>query len=106
MSEGAYFEGSYSYVRVEDLDGEKLIEERLPLEGEKVGELRFLSRTTLRIDPGSYRLESFQRPCDGNCDSLDPPTDMCSSEIAVARDRAVQVAITVRPGEGCTVETE
>ena len=106
MSEGGYFEGSYSYVRVENLDGEKLIEERLPLEGEKLGELRFLSRTTLRLDPGSYRLVSFQRPCEGSCDSLDPPTDVCSGKIAVARDRAVQVAITVRPGAGCTIETE
>jgi hypothetical protein len=34
VSEGMYVEGSYSYVRVENLDGDKLIEKRLPLDGE------------------------------------------------------------------------
>ena len=29
MSEGTYFEGSYSYLRVERPDGDKLLEERL-----------------------------------------------------------------------------
>jgi hypothetical protein len=61
---------------------------------------------TLRLDPGSYRFVSFQRPCDGNCDILDPPTDKCSREIVVVRDRPVEATITVRPSEGCSVEVE
>jgi hypothetical protein len=63
MSQGAYFEGSYSYVRVENLDGDELMEKRFPQEG----------RT--------------QRPCSGDCGHLDPPTDECSREIVV-RPRA------------------
>jgi hypothetical protein len=106
MSEGAYFEGSYSYVRVESLVGDELVEERLPLDAKKLDELRFLSTRALRLDPGTYRLVSFQRPCDGSCDSLDPPTDSCSRRITVTRDRSVDVATTVRPGEGCTVEID
>ena len=106
MSQGAYFEGSYSYVRVENLDGDELIEKRFTQAARKLDELRFLSTMTLRIDPGSYRLVSFQRPCDGNCGSLDPPTDECSREIVIVRDRPVEATITVRLGEGCSVEVE
>jgi hypothetical protein len=106
MSQGGYFEGSYSYVRVENLDGDELMEERFPQEGRKLGELRFLFAMTLRIDPGSYRLVSFQRPCSGDCGHLDPPTDECSREIVVVRGRPVEATITVRPGEGCSVEVE
>lgn len=65
QSGGLYFEGSYSYVRVERLDGEKLLQERL--------DDRLTAR--LRLDPGTYRIASLQRPCEGNCGSLDPPTD-------------------------------
>jgi hypothetical protein len=106
MSQGGYIEGSYSYVRVESLAGDKVIEKRFPLEVEKLGPLRFLSTTTVRLAPGSYRLVSFQRPCSGNCGLLDPPTDKCSREMVVAPDRSVEATITVRPGEGCSVEVE
>jgi hypothetical protein len=106
VSQGGYTEGSYSYVRVEDLDGDEQIEKRFSLEGRKLGPLRFLSALTLRLDPGSYRLVSFQRPCDGGCDSLDPPTDECSRTVVVTAGRSVAVTITVRPGEGCSVEVE
>jgi hypothetical protein len=104
MSEGGYIEGTYSYVRVERLDGNELIEKRFTQEAGKLDELRLLSTMTLRLDPGSYRLVSFQRPCSGNCENLDPPTDECSREIVVVRDRPVEATITVRPGEGCSVE--
>jgi hypothetical protein len=103
MSQGGYEEGSYSYVRIGNLDGDELIEKRFTQDARKIGKLRFLSTMTLRLDPGSYRLVSFQRPCDGNCSVLDPPTDTCSREIVVLRDRPVRVRITVRPGAGCTV---
>jgi hypothetical protein len=106
MSQGGYFEGSYSYVRVENLDGDELIEKRFTEDAGKLDELRFLSTMTLRIDPGSYRLVSFQRPCSGDCGHLDPPTDECSREIVVVRGRPVEATITVRPGEGCAVEVE
>jgi hypothetical protein len=106
VSQGAYFEGSYSYVRIENLDGDKLIEKRFSLEGRELGPGRFLSAMTLRLEPGSYRLVSFQRPCDGGCDSLDSPTDECSHDVVVTAGRSVAVTITVRPGENCSVEVE
>ncbi len=104
MSEGAYVEGSYSYVRVERPQGGKLLEERLP-DGEPAGQEKFVSDVILRLDPGDYRLVSFQRPCDGSCDSLDPPTDECERVIRVTRREAL-VTVTVRPGEACTIEAQ
>jgi hypothetical protein len=108
MSQGTYIEGAYSYIRVEKLDGSEPIEKQFTQEGRKLDELRLLSTITLRIDPGSYRLVSFQRPCNANCANanLGPPTDECSREFVVVRGRPVEATITVRPGEGCSVEVE
>jgi hypothetical protein len=89
QSGGLYFEGSYSYVRVERLDGEKLLQDRL--------DDRLTAR--LRLDPGTYRFASFQRPCEGNCGSLDPPTDECERVIRV--ERAMDVQILAGAGVPC-----
>ena len=98
VSQGAYFEGSYSYIRVEHTSGDKLLEERLP---EATGHSpTFVSEAVLRVDPGEYRFVSFQRTCDGNCGSLDPPSDECKQVVRV--DEPAELTVTVRPGEGCT----
>jgi hypothetical protein len=88
VSHGLYAEGSYSYVRVERLDGEELLEERLEQEGAR-----------LRLDPGAYRFASFQRPCDGNCESLDPPEAECERVIRV--ERAMEVRVFATAGLPC-----
>ena len=104
MSEAAYIHGMYSYVRVERLSGDKLIEERL---ADAAGTYpRFISRAAVRLDPGEYRLASFQRPCESNCGSLAAPTDECNRLIQVSPGDAVEVTVTVRPGEGCRIEFE
>ena len=98
VSQSAYFEGSYSYIRVEHTNGDKLLEERLP---EATGHSpTFVSETVLRLDPDEYRFVSFQRACDGNCGSLDPPSDECTQIVRV--DESAALTVTVRPGEGCT----
>ena len=97
VSQGAYFEGSYSYIRVERTNGDKLLEERLP---EMTGHSpTFVSETVLRLDPGAYRFVSFQRTCDGNCGSLDSPSDGCKKIVPVGE--STHLTVTVRPGEGC-----
>jgi hypothetical protein len=92
---GLYFEGSYSYVRVErggrSLTQVRLSNERVP-------------RATVSLDPGTYRLISFQRPCDGNCSQLDPPTDRCSHELEAKAGERVEATVHLRPGDGCTID--
>jgi D-alanyl-D-alanine dipeptidase len=56
---------------------------------------------TRRLPPGRYRVISYQRPCDGNCGLLDPPTDRCVRPIRVLSGGLTEVAVSVRPGRGC-----
>ena len=86
-----YTEGSFSYVRVER-DGQEIA--KVKLED---------SRAELRLDEGSYRLISFQRPCDGNCGYLDPPMDQCDLPVDVAPDELVTATVRLSPGKGCTI---
>jgi zinc D-Ala-D-Ala dipeptidase len=44
---------------------------------------------------------SYQRPCDGNCGLLDPPTDRCARPIRILSGGLTEVAVRVRPGRGC-----
>jgi hypothetical protein len=92
-----YIEGSYSYVRVEQ-GGKSVKQVRLSNE-------RF-PRATIRLEPGTYRLISFQRPCDGNCSMLDPPTDQCSREITAEAAAELGTVVRLSPGEGCEILEE
>jgi len=92
----AYAEGSYSYVRIEEDDGDEVSEKRL----DDVPRPTW----TTHLEPGSYRLISYQRPCAGDCSTLDPPTDRCEKLFHVARRGRIAAAIRVSPGEGCTIE--
>jgi hypothetical protein len=98
-SAGLYAEGARSYVRIETPDEEEVLE--VELQPTPAGH-----ETTIRLDPGEYRLVSWQRPCEGSCDSLDPPTDRCADEFAIAPGTSVEASIQVRAAEGCTIEFE
>jgi hypothetical protein len=98
-SEGLYAEGALSYVRIETPGEEKLVE--VELQPTESGH-----EASIRLDPGEYRLVSWQRPCDGNCDSLDPPTDRCAEEFALEPGNALTAAIKVRAADGCTIDFE
>src|SRR4051812_19253483 len=91
-SRGLYVEGSISYVRVRGI-GRKLVVAK------RSGRPSF--RMQRRLSPGRYRVISYQRPCDGNCGTLDPPTDRCAREIRVLSGGLTEVAVRVRPGRRC-----
>jgi hypothetical protein len=84
-------EGAYSYVRIEDKSGSKVAEQRLPGDG----------RAETSLDPGSYRLVSYQRTCDGNCGTLDPASDRCSASFTASGPVSARIRVTY--GSGCTV---
>jgi zinc D-Ala-D-Ala dipeptidase len=93
-SRGLYVEGSISFVRVRDSHGGLVVRRR-------TAKPRFRMRRSLR--PGLYRVISYQRPCEGNCDFLDPPTDRCARRVRIRSGGLTEVAVTVRPGRGCTM---
>jgi zinc D-Ala-D-Ala dipeptidase len=97
-SQGTYHEGSVSHVRVRDTDGRVVLERTY----------RVRPRFRLRhpLPQGIYRVRSFQRPCDGNCGTLDPPTDSCSRRFRILPRGRTAVRVTVRPGRGCRIAAE
>lgn len=88
-----YVEGSIGYVRIQSRAGRTLAEKTFRTSSE----LRFA------LMPGTYRLVSFQRPCDGNCGYLDPPTDRCGRLLRVHAHVTVSAQVLVSPGSGCTI---
>jgi D-alanyl-D-alanine dipeptidase len=93
-SSGLYTEGAVSYVRVRGRSGAVVVRRR-------VHRPRF--RMQRLLPPGRYRVISYQRPCDGNCGLLDPPTDRCAQPVRVFSGGLTEVAVRVRPGRGCTM---
>jgi hypothetical protein len=94
MSGGLYVEGSLGYVRLVDENGSTVFEKQLDPEKPK------LSRD---LPAGEYVLQSWQRPCDGNCGYLDPPTDRCDSNVSLPENGEARVTITLHPGKGCDI---
>jgi hypothetical protein len=91
-SHGLYVEGAVSYVRVRASGGRVVVARR-------VRKPRF--RMKRRLAPGRYRVTSYQRPCDGNCRLLDPPTDRCARPVRILSGGLTEVGVRVRPGRGC-----
>ena len=56
-----------------------------------------------RLAPGTYMVINYQRPCDGNCGTLDPPTDRCVRRVRILSGGLTEVALRVRPGRRCTI---
>jgi hypothetical protein len=88
-----YTEGSVSFVRVRDSGGDLVLSRRV--------RHRPRFRLRRRLAAGEYVVRSYQRPCDGNCSTLDPPTDRCARRVRVLTDGLTEVSVTVRPGRGC-----
>jgi len=96
MGGAFYTEGSRSYLSVNAKAGGR----------DRVG--YFITHPndpvyTKRLAAGTYRLDSWQRPCDGNCSNLDPPTDSCSGQLTVTTGQELAATVTVKPSQGCSI---
>jgi hypothetical protein len=98
-SVGLYVEGARSYVRVETVAGDEVVE--LELESTQAG-----YETRILLDPGRYRLLSWQRPSAGGGDIYDPPTDRCDEAFEIFARTPAEAAIEVRAGQGCAIRFE
>jgi hypothetical protein len=69
-----------------------------------------------RLEPGSYRVRSYQRTCSASCPSSssdpahaprpDPPSARCFAPVEMIDDQVVEVLITVDPTRAiCEIET-
>ena len=98
---GAYDDGAFHYLRIEDHTGEVVLE-RQYRRGSDV-------RLVARLHSGRYRVISWQRPCEGACPGkghgharLDAPTDICGTKIKVVPNQLLTVIVRLKPGVGCT----
>jgi hypothetical protein len=78
-------EGAFSYIRLERAGGATVAARRLPGSG----------KLTLTVPPGTYRLASWQRTCDGNCGNLDPPSNQCARPFTLRKGGKLQAVIRV-----------
>ena len=92
---GGYTEGARSYVEVEDEQGDSIVEEQLPNTERPSFEVR--------LDPGVYRVKSWQRICDGDCSKLSPPRDECSRSFTIFAHEPVRGTIRVTASLGCEI---
>jgi hypothetical protein len=90
-----YIEGQVSYLIVRDADGHILAERAFS------GVRPNRPAIDVRLAPGRYVVTSYQRPCDGNCGYLDPPTDRCRTTVTLAADDDVVLNVEFAPGQGC-----
>jgi len=98
LAQCCYIEGTQSIVRVRGPE-EAVGRSRAPAH-------RHEKLLDTHVPAGSYRLRAYQRPCDGNCGYLDPPTDGCTTKFDVYPSATIQVKIRAVPGKHCRITVE
>jgi hypothetical protein len=93
VGNGIPVEGALSYIRIERATGGTLIGRQLPDSG----------KLSLKLDPGAYRLVSWQRTCDANCGNLDPPSSRCARPFTVRRREPLEATIRVNFASSCVI---
>jgi hypothetical protein len=78
-------EGAISYIRVERAN-QLVFTAHHRLWGRKF---------VIKLDPGVYRLASWQRICDGNCGYLDAPSNRCERALSVRGGELLQATVRV-----------
>jgi hypothetical protein len=91
-------EGFYSYFLVENSEGKTV---------QLIGQQGVASTPlSLQIAPGTYTIASYQRTCDAACPQQDPPFGRCAKTVTVGSDAVLNVVVSVRPYEGCTIASQ
>jgi hypothetical protein len=98
----SFTEGAFPYIRLEPAGG-TVISERLVRDTRAL--LPLLRQS---LAPGTYKLVSYQRPCEGACPrrgvrGLDPPALRCEAAVEIAAGERVTALLRPRPGRRCRV---
>ena len=96
-----YIEGSVSFLRVVQTGSGEVLADGRATDGVQVrGRDALFSRA---VEPGEYRLVSYQRSCNGNCGILDPPSDRCDATVRVPAGDTLTATVVLGQNGGCTV---
>ena len=94
-----YTEGQVSFLTIRDAGGTEFAARQFQALGDVYPAIE------IDLPVGSYLVESYQRPCDGNCGFLDPPTDQCSQTLDIQAGTSSFLTAAFGPGKGCTMST-
>jgi hypothetical protein len=78
-------EGYVVFARLEAKDGTTVMDMRVPDDAALV----------VQVPAGDYAFTGYYRSCDANCGYLDPPGDLCETELALASGVPSEVVISV-----------
>jgi hypothetical protein len=99
-------EGSTTQLRIVSEHGKELVSGLRPVDTLDV------PLFDQAVPDGTYRVTAVERPCQGNCDFLDPPFEAtrCELEVEVRADRTTRVAVVLSggsagPDSGCSAMT-
>ena len=94
-----YIEGSIRFLHVEAEDGDVVFDG--PVDSPTgLDDDRFLDR---EVPAGRYRVRRWERPCQGNCEQLDPPADHCQAMVEVPAGGRVTITVVAREKGGCGI---
>lgn len=94
-----YQEGSMWFAVVRTRDGSDVVESPAGL----TGRFEHVALLDADIPPGAYVVETYQRPCDGSCESLGPISDRCALDLTIEPDSVVLLRYPFSPGHGCSL---
>lgn len=100
-AEPRYMEGSLSFLRLQATGSSDVVVDGPMTTGQQARGKEPLLDTNL--EPGEYRLVSYQRPCQGNCDRLEPPTDRCRTTLRLEPKESLTATIVLADDGGCTI---
>jgi hypothetical protein len=89
-----YIEGQVSYLIVTDREGSQIAKRAFQTDDPDTPVI------DVRLVPGLYFVDSYQRPCDATCDYLDPPTDECTKMATIAPGDDVVLTAEFATGAG------
>ena len=95
LADGPIFaEGSVTHLRIAGDDGRAVVDALHPIETLDV------PLADLGLPEGAYTVTAVERPCQGNCDYLDPParSTRCELRVHILADRTIRIAIVLGAG--------
>lgn len=98
-------EGSVSFARITNADGDIVLEEGFDAPDHANAHTHgYPEILEFDLEPGSYMLTSYQRSCSGSCEVLDPPAENyeCGAEFTAEADAEVE-AVVIIGRDGCSI---
>jgi hypothetical protein len=99
-----YIEGTLAFLRVAPVGGGAALVDGPVTDGESERGTEPLFEAV--VEPGEYRVDSHQRPCNGNCSLLDAPADRCAATVKARSGETLVATVVLAQSGGCEIREE